>query len=190
VSPTTIPRDLTDRVIALDDERYDELLYTYPTPGEATRAEMPEVRLRSHGDHFRAIILGYGTSYEEAHRHVPGGRPEPGDRCSGCRWTDVTIMWAQPYDDEGPTATWQYAVVVRGRSVLPGEDQRIRTTWTPDPAMVLDALYVPVPKKLRITGRERSIVGPHEDALLDAALLDEPLAKIAEGYERVREGDR
>lgn len=176
-----------DRVISLVDEAYDELLYTYPMPGQATRDEMPTVRLTYNGDHFRGIILGYGTSFEEAHTHVPGGRPAPGDRCSGCRWTDVTIMWAQPYNlDDGPTAPYQYAVIVRGRSSLPGETQRVRTTWTPDAAMVLDTLRVPVPKHLRVTGRERSVAGPHEDALLDAALLDEPLAAVALEFSKER----
>lgn len=173
-------------VISLVDEAYDALLYEYPMPGQADRDEMPVVTMRDGDDLFRGIILGYGTSYEEAHRdHVPGTRPTR--RCSKCRWTDVTIMWAQPYDaDEGPLAPYQYVVIVRGRSALSGEEQRVRTTWTHDADMVLDSLHVPVPKEFRITGRERSVAGPHEDALLDAALLDEPLARVAERFERER----
>jgi hypothetical protein len=175
-----------DVVVSLVDEAYDELLYEYPMPGEATRDEMPVVRMRDGNDTFRGIILGYGTSYEEAHRdHVPGTRPTR--RCSKCRWTDVTIMWAQPYDaEDGPLAPYQYVVIVRGRSALKGEEQRVRTTWTHDAAMVLDSLHVPVPKEFRVTGRERSVSGPHEAALLDAALLDEPLARVAERFERER----
>lgn len=175
-----------DRVISLVDEAYDELLYTYPMPGQATRDEMPTVRLTYNGDHFRGIILGYGTSYEEAHRdHVPGTRPTR--RCSKCRWTDVTIMWAQPYSaDDGPLAPYQYVVIVRGRSALSGEEQRVRTTWTHDASMVLDSLHVLVPKEFRVTGRERNVSGPHEDALLDAALLDEPLAAVALEFSKER----
>lgn len=181
--------DTSTRSVAVEGEELDELLYDYPTPGEATRAELPRVFMHHNGDHWYGTIIGYGTSFEEAHTHVPGGRPGQGERCSGCRWTDVTIMWAQPVEDEGegalkPTAPWQYAVIVRGRSVIPGETQRVRMTWTPDAAMVLDALRVPVPKRLRVTGRERSVAGPHEDAFLDAASLDEGIAAVAATYER------
>jgi hypothetical protein len=172
-----------ERVVSIADEAFDELLYLYPMPGEATRDEMPEVRMRHGDDEFRGIILGYGTSFEDAHRdHVPGTRPN--GRCSRCRWTDVTIMWAQPYTaEDGPIAQYQYAVIVRGRSALRGESQRIRTTWTQDPAMVLDALHVLVPKHQRVTGTERSVSGPHRDALLDAALLDDPLDEVAREFE-------
>lgn len=178
-----LPAHLTDVVVGLDDELYDELLYEYPTPAEADRDEMPVVRVGHDGAVARGIILGYGTSFEESHRdHAPGTLPTR--RCSGCRWTDVTIMWAQPHDptDDCPLAPWQYCVIVRGRSELPGETQRVRTTWTPDAHLVLDALNVPIPKHLRVTGRERSVAGPHEEALLDAALLDEPLSVVADEY--------
>jgi len=187
--------DTTVRPIAVEGEELDELLFDYPTPDEASRDELPRVFMHHNGDRWYGTILGYGTSYEEAHTHVPGGRPSQGERCSGCRWTDVTIMWAQPVEDEGeglmkPIAPWQYVVIVRGRSVLPGESQRVRMTWTPDPAMVLDALRVPVPKRMRVTGRERSVAGPHEDALLDAALLDDGLADVAARFEREKAGAR
>lgn len=183
---------LCDKVIDVVDEDYDKLLYYYPTVATTDRDDMPEVRLRFNGDLFKGIVLGYGTSFEEAHMdHIPGGRPAPGDRCSGCRWTDVTIMWAQPYNhDDGPTAPWQYCVIIRGRSILAGEDQRVRTTWTPDAAMVLDTLHVPVPRRLRITGRERSVSGPHEDALLDAACIDDELNHVAEAFKRERASTR
>lgn len=191
--------DTTTRPVEVEGEELDELLYDYPTPAEATRAELPLVHLHHNGDHWLGVILGYGTSYEEAHTHVPGGRPGPGERCSGCRWTDVTIMWAQPLtdtDDDGTAllassvAPWQYAVIVRGRSAIPGETQRVRMTWTPDAAMVLDSLYVPVPKRMRVTGRERSIAGPHEDAFLDAASLDEGLGRVADEYTTDQAGAR
>jgi hypothetical protein len=185
-----IPDRLTSTVIDISGEELDELLWHYPSPETTDREDMPEVRLRHEDDFFRGIVLGYGTSFEEAHNnHMPGTRPEK--RCSGCRWTDVTIMWAQPYNaDDGPTAPYLYLVITRGRSVLPGESQRIRTTWTADPAMVLDALHVLVPKHLRVTGRERSVSGPHEDALLDAATLDDGIGLIADEYVRERAGAR
>lgn len=186
-----IPKRLLETTIAVDGEDLDELLWHYPTPDVTTRAELPQVRLRHGDDTWVGAILGYGTSFEEAHTHMPGGRPASGERCSGCRWTDVTIMWAQPHDrEDGPLAPSQYVVLIRGRSALPGETQRIRTTWTTDPVMVLDALRVPVPKRMRVTGNERSVAGPHEDALLDAALVDEPLAAVAASYERERAGAR
>jgi hypothetical protein len=187
-----VPDRLREKVIDIGGEELDELLWHYPSPDTTAREAMPEVRMRYGGDYFRGIILGYGTSFEEAHNnHSPGTRPRQGERCSGCRWTDVTIMWAQPYDDEvGPTAPPQYLVLIRGRSILPGETQRVRTTWTTDPDMVLDTLHVPIPKHLRVTGRERSVVGPHEDALLDAASLDEGLGRVADEYMTDKAGAR
>lgn len=203
---TTIPDRLTSQVTDITGEELDELLWHYPSPDTATREEMPEVRLRHGTDYFRGVVLGYGTSFEEAHsNHAPGTRPVQGERCSGCRWTDVTIMWAQPYEevklasaidggvavrDEKATAPWQYCVIIRGRSVLQGEEQRVRTTWTADPAMVLDALHVLVPKRMRVTGRERSVSGPHEDALLDAASVDDAIGHVADEYVSQKAGAR
>jgi hypothetical protein len=185
------------RIIDVGGEELDELLYYYPTPEDdgVTRERLPRARLRHGADHFTGVILGYGTSYEEAHSHVPGARPT--QRCSGCRWTDVTILWACPVELDGsspplevPTAPEQYCVIVRGRTILDGETQRVRMTWTSDPDAVLDALHVPVPRHLRVTGRERNVAGPHEDALLDAASLDEPLADVANAFMRDREAVR
>lgn len=181
------------RIIDVSGEELDELLYYYPTPEDdgITRRQLPTTHLRHGDDHFTGVILGYGTSYEESHSHVPGARPT--QRCSGCRWTDVTILWARPVELDGstpplaiPTAPEQYCVLVRGRSLLPNESQRVRMTWTADPDVVLEALHVPVPRHLRVTGRERNVAGPHEDALLDAASLDEPLADIANAFMRDR----
>src|SRR5690606_28431180 len=59
------------------------------------------------------------------------------------------------------------------------------TRYFPSPGGSDEQVYLycaTVPRHLRVTGRERNVAGPHEDALLDAASLDEPLADIANAF--------
>lgn len=111
--------------------------------GEATLTERTAVLLSANGQEFRAVVLGFGSSYQTGDDvkhidHMPGTTPTPGSRCNACRWADIAILKTVP-EDKTPGL---YAVVLMGKSEIPGETQRLRTAWTKSAMEVLESLYV------------------------------------------------
>lgn len=114
---------------------------------------------------FTGVQLGSGSSHRTSHIHPPGHRPPPFERCSGCRWTETVVYWS--------ATDSKYVVHIQGKSVLPGEETRIKTVWTDDPDVVVTSLLVVAPRK---TGKNTmELPQPNEDALSEAAELDSKL---------------
>lgn len=128
---------------------------------------------------FVGVKLGSGTSNRDGHSHPPNLPPARGRRCSGCRWTEVDIFW--------DITQGMYVVQVIGRSILPGEIDKIRHVWTKSPDEVLDALLVRPPRRLVEAGvrdeDELELPLPNWDALESASRHDAKLATVFRRWE-------
>lgn len=69
---------------------------------------------------FRGTFLGLGSTHRPLHRIHPGqfANPAVGEKCMTCRWFELRLFW----DDDTDTYVLHYA----GRTVVPGESQRLR----------------------------------------------------------------
>lgn len=110
---------------------------------EATFTERTAVLFSANGQEFRAVVLGFGSSFQTGEEvrhtdHIPGTPPQLGTRCNACRWADIAILKTVT-EDKTPGL---YAVILMGKSEIPGETQRLRTAWTKSPMEVLESLYV------------------------------------------------
>lgn len=143
------------------------------------------------GTPFQARVLGFGSSYRKTHlNHAPGTLPGKGVRCSGCRWTDTAILWAQPVEAEPPhgfkpVASWQYVFVSLGKSAIEGEWQRDTVIWTEDADDVLRKLFVPTKAGFRRDTGAMAIPPHNAAAFRDAACVDNRLADLLERYAAV-----
>lgn len=128
------------------------------------------------GQEFEGRLLGFGSSYSTngTHTgHMPGTNPAPRIRCAACRWADVAIMRVGS-DDNVPL----YLVATMGKSDIDGEDQRIKTVWTPDAFEVLTALPV--------TGRNGApakIPFPNATAFRYAAHVDRGIKNVLDEHD-------
>lgn len=128
---------------------------------------------------FTGAKLGFGTSRRGSHlNHPPGTSATRGVRCSGCRWTDTTIYWS--------ATDRKYIVHIVGRSVVPGEHDKIRTAWADDPDAVLDGLLISPPRHVRARHDDTSLElpQPNADALTEAAERDDALADVLRSWSR------
>lgn len=126
---------------------------------------------------FTGVKLGFGTSRRGSHlNHPPGTSAPRGVRCSGCRWTDTTIYWS--------ATDTKYIVHIVGRSVAPGEHDKIRTAWADDPDSVLDGLLISPPRHLRTSDTSLELPQPNADALTEAAECDRALADVLRSWNR------
>jgi hypothetical protein len=128
------------------------------------------------GQDFFGKLLGFGSSYSTngTHTgHMPGNAPAPGVRCAACRWADVAIMRVES-DDNVPL----YLVATMGKSDVGGEDQRIKTVWTPSAFEVLSAL--PVAGR---DGRSTKIPFPNATAFRYAAHVDPAIKSVLDEHE-------
>lgn len=152
------PIDLLSEEFA--DLALDEMDTTSRTPYQFTLK----------GQEFTAAVLGFGSSYSESGSHtghMPGTAPIPGERCPACRWADVAIL--KTTDPASP----MYLLALMGKSVVPGEEHRIRSVWTPDPEEVLKNLEVP-----GRDGAPRKIPVPNARAFRYAAYPDAPIREV------------
>src|SRR5688500_5399723 len=128
------------------------------------------------GQEFEGSLLGFGSSYSATGTHtghMPGTTPAPRIRCAACRWADVAIMRVES-DDNVPL----YLVATMGKSDIDGEDQRIKTVWTPDAFEVLTALPV--------TGRNGApakIPFPNATAFRYAAHVDRGIKTVLDEHD-------
>jgi hypothetical protein len=92
------------------------------------------------GDHvFNGRVIGASTSEASHHNHdgeylprsTPGG--ERRRKCSACRWLETTLY---------RTDTGKYVVHTIGRSIVPGEIDYIRVTFTPSAYEVVEICTV------------------------------------------------
>lgn len=113
----------------------------------------------------RAKLLGFTASRRDEHDHPlaydrDGAQvtfAEAGTRCSACRWFEVGIYEVlgevvegcncdpAPTDAHQPSCgleppTARYLVVTCGRSIVPGERDKRRTTWTDSAFDVIEVL--------------------------------------------------
>lgn len=177
--------------IDIRTEAFADFMADYPYAADVgSIAELPLQMFTADdsGDVFYARVLGFGSSYRKTHlNHAPGTRPGKGVRCSGCRWTDTAILWAQPLEDEGegrfkPVARWQYVFVSLGKSAIEGEWQRDTVIWTEDAEDVLRKLFVPTKKDFRRDTGDVAIPPHNAVAFRDAACVDERIADLLERY--------
>lgn len=187
-STTTAPIDIRTEAFALfmndypyasDVDALDELPLQYFTADDTAEV-------------FQARVIGFGSSYRTTHlNHMPGVNPGPGVRCSGCRWTDTAILWAQPVEWEDdvkaykPVAPWQYVFVSLGKSAIEGEWQRDTVIWTEDADDVLRKLFVPTKAGFRRDTGAMAIPPHNAAAFRDAACVDTRLADLLERYAAV-----
>jgi hypothetical protein len=104
---------------------------------------------------------------------MPGTTLPRGQTCSACRWADVAIMGVST-DDNVP----MFLVATIGKTTIPGEDQRVSTTWTPDALEVLKSLYVKSKN-----GHPPKIPLPNAAAFRAAAAVDKSLDRVLERFE-------
>lgn len=187
MSTTTAPIDLRT-------EAFADFMADYPFASDVDSiADLPLQMFTAddEGSLFYARVLGFGSSYRKTHlNHAPGTLPGKGVRCSGCRWTDTAILWAQPVEDEGeghfkPVARWQYVFVSLGKSAIEGEWQRDTIIWTEDAEDVLRKLFVPTKKEFRRDTGAMAIPPHNAVAFRDAAHVDEAIADLVARYSAV-----
>lgn len=126
---------------------------------------------------FAGVLLAYGSSESNDHRDHPTTDYAPkGVKCSACRWLEVELYRKFPdpanFDD---TRTSIYVVVTRGPSMVPGERDYEKITFTESEYEVVEVLTV---RKTR--GTQSTFLPPqHARALAQAAAHDE---KLREAY--------
>jgi hypothetical protein len=195
-------------------EAFADFMADYPYASEVDSIDDLPVQMFTADDNgtpFQARVLGFGSSYRKTHlNHLPGTKPGKGVRCSGCRWTDTAILWAQPLDHKAVQALevgrnndpygsehpadwevpaagqrWQYVFVSLGKSAIEGEWQRDTVIWTEDAEDVLRKLFVPTKKDFRRDTGAMAIPPHNASAFRDAACVDETLADLLERYAAV-----
>jgi len=181
----------TTASIDIRTEAFADFMADYPYAADVERLDDLPLQLFTADDTaelFQARVLGFGSSYRKTHlNHAPGTRPGKGVRCSGCRWTDTAILWAQPLEDEGegrlkPVAPWQYVFVSLGKSAIEGEWQRDTVIWTEDAEDVLRKLFVPTKKNFRHDTGDVAIPPHNAVAFRDAACVDVKIAELLVRY--------
>lgn len=112
---------------------------------------------------FTGELIGEGTSHRASHLHPASQPPAPGQRCSGCRWTETRIFFSETDDS--------YIVQTIGRSVLRGEEDKVKATWASEARDVIEALLLPPPRHVTRTGGSTSLELPQPSlqALAQAA---------------------
>lgn len=132
------------------------------------------------GDYtFTGAKLGFGTSRRGSHlNHHPGTHAPRGVRCSGCRWTDTQIFWS--------ATDQRYIIHIVGRSIVPGEHDKIRTAWAEAADAVLDGLLISPPRHVRSSQGDTALElpQPNADALQEAAEQDPDLAAVFRAWSR------
>lgn len=184
MSTTTAPIDIRT-------EAFADFMADYPYASDVDALDELPLQMFTADDAaepFQARVLGFGSSYRKTHlNHTPGTRPGKGIRCSGCRWTDTAILWAQPLEHEGEglwkaTARWQYVFVSLGKSVIPDEKQWNTVIWTEDAEDVFRKLFVPTKKDFRRDTGDKAIPPHNAVAFRDAACVDAALADLLDKY--------
>lgn len=120
---------------------------------------------------FAGVLLAWESSESNDHRDHPNSDYAPkGVKCSACRWLEVELYKRLPdsvNDDDGQGPT--YVVVTRGPSLIPGERDYEKITFTESAFAVVEVLTV---RKTR--GTQSTFLPPqHAMALAKAAAHDD-----------------
>lgn len=120
---------------------------------------------------FTGRPLGFGTSRRDNHSHYPRNFAGKGEKCSACRWFEVTLYERVRSDDgagsdPGGTVS-DYVVHTVGGSDVPGEHRLSRVEFTTSAFEVIELLTV------RHPGKEPFIAVQSQRALAQAASRDE-----------------
>lgn len=117
---------------------------------------------------FVGFVLGTATSEAGYHNHEgdfltasapPSGAGARRQKCSACRWLETTIY---------QTKSGHYVIHTNGRSIVPGERDYVRVTFTQSAYEVVEILTVKGQK-------EPFIPAPSARALAQAADKDDSL---------------
>lgn len=111
---------------------------------------------------FAGRYLGLSSSRRERHNHGSTAHVGSGGRCSACRWTESRIFRSTEDD--------RYLVHTVGRSLVPGETDRIKARWLLTPYEVV-AYFVQRPEG----GGRPFLTSPADMVLAQAAGHDEDL---------------
>lgn len=119
----------------------------------------------------RGTVLGKASSRTIKHRHPTGQAPPPYQRCSACRWTELTILRLE----DG-----RYAVLSEGHSALKGEMTYRRFRRHDSAESVLASLYREDTRSgndpepiLSVVGKRALIEAAVQDRSIDAVLRTE-----------------
>lgn len=137
-----------------------------------------------------ARVLGFGSSYADSKHtgHMPGTPPVKGESCSACRWADVAILAVA---GPAPAGAVMYLVALMGKSVVSGEEDRIRTVWTEDPMEVLKSMVVGNRKDgLGRFGANTKFPYTNGRAFREAAKVDEGIRRVCEAHDDAIPSDR
>jgi hypothetical protein len=130
--------------------------------GELTTTTL-QVQTINGPERVTGVLLGHSTSERGQHNHTGDFSAPGGDqRCSACRWMEVDIV----YDE----ASEEYAVVVQGRSAVPGEIDRCRVERTTSAIWVIETLQMPKRRVIPKTAMRAITAAARFDADLADAL--------------------
>jgi hypothetical protein len=120
---------------------------------------------------FAGVLLAWGSSESGDHRdHANTDYAPKGVKCSACRWLEVELYSKFPdqvNEDNGQGS--MYVVVTRGPSIVPGERDYEKITFTESAYEVVEVLTV---RKTR--GTQSTFLPPqHARALAQAAAHDD-----------------
>lgn len=128
-------------------------------------------------------VLGTATSHKETHLdHPKGTPPPPGRSCSGCRWTEATVVFSATHD--------QYLVHIVGRTAIEGETGHFKLVWSDTAAGVLKALMVPPPRGSNRPREELELPRANAEALRRAGEFDDALHEVWDAWTSVTRGGR
>jgi hypothetical protein len=113
---------------------------------------------------FRGAVLGSGSSKRDEHSHYSGYYARKGEKCSACRWFEVTI-----YKRTLPTgdATYDFVLHTIGNSIVPNEQRFSRVAETSSAYELVELLTV------RPYHGDPFIAAQSQRALAQAASLDD-----------------
>lgn len=120
---------------------------------------------------FYGVIIGTGTSASSAHTHGEGHAPI-GSRCSGCRWTEITLYRTNAglAPDARPDTRGTFVYVAHGHSSIPGESRRTTIHWANGASDLVAAMYL-------LKNGTKFLPRPSHVALARAAQRDQEIAK-------------
>lgn len=111
-------------------------------------------------------VLGMASSRTVKHRHPLDQSPKPYQRCSACRWTELTILRLEN----------QYAVLSEGHSAIEGEFTYRRYRKHTTAEAVVASLYREDTRNGEDAVPILSVVGKR--ALVEAAVQDRAIATV------------
>jgi hypothetical protein len=127
---------------------------------------------------FTGKLIGEATSHRTEHFDHEGTYAQRGERCFACRWFYAQIFEVDRCDDPeshtryGHDASKNYLVITVGGTIIPGEHQLKRLTFTDSPYDVIEILTIrksgASPYLPAVSARALAQAADHDDDLRDA----------------------